>query len=133
MSEKLGPIRYGEREEMMFLGRAISEYRNYSDKMAEVIDGEVHRVVDEAYKHCHRLLDEHWEKLALVADVLLDVETIDATQFNALMQGENPFENQENEPKLVVRPTVPERKPEPVEPQRHHGDLDLGNSLPAPA
>ena len=75
MSEKLGPIRYGEHEEMMFLDRSISEHRNYSDKVAQEIDEEVKRLVDEAHKRCRELLMENWDAMKRVAERLLEVET----------------------------------------------------------
>src|SRR5690606_24919450 len=66
MSEKLGPIRYGEREEMMFLNRSFSEHRNYSDKVAQEIDEEVKRLVDEAHNRCRELLMENWDAMKRV-------------------------------------------------------------------
>ncbi|HQY92528.1 MAG: ATP-dependent zinc metalloprotease FtsH [Caldilinea sp.] len=93
MSERLGPIRYGEREEMMFLNRSFSEHRNYSDKIAQEIDEEVKSLVDEAHSRCHQVLSENWEALTRVATRLLEVETINSTEFGALMRGETPVEN----------------------------------------
>ncbi len=91
MSDKLGPIRYGEREEMTFLNRSFSEHRNYSDKIAQQIDEEVRDLVDEAHQRCTQLLTTHWEKMVILSNVLLDVETVNRTEFEALMRGESPF------------------------------------------
>ncbi len=88
MSEKLGPIRYGEREEMVFLGRQLSEHRNYSDKIAQQIDEEVHALVEDAHQRCHVILDQHWEKLEMLVKRLLEIETINAPEFEAIMRGE---------------------------------------------
>ncbi|MFO7634918.1 MAG: ATP-dependent zinc metalloprotease FtsH [Caldilinea sp.] len=95
MSERLGPIRYGEREEMMFLNRAFSEHRNYSDKVAQAIDEEVKRLVDEAHTNCHQLLSEHWAALERVAIRLLEAETLNSAEFEALMRGEMREESSE--------------------------------------
>ena len=81
MSEKLGPIRYGEREELMFLNRSFAEHRNYSDKVAQEIDEEIHRIVEDAHQRCHTALNEHWPAMVQVANRLLEVETINATEF----------------------------------------------------
>ena len=74
MSEKLGPIRYGESDELVFLGREISERRNYSDRIAQQIDEEVRELVDEAHRRCHQLLNDYWDKLELVTHYLLEVK-----------------------------------------------------------
>lgn len=132
MSDRLGPIRYGEREELVFLGREISERRNYSDKVAQAIDEEVRLFVDEAHERCRQLLSEHWDKVQLVAVSLLDVETLDAEQFAALMRGENPF-TQEEEPRGPhVRSA--DQPGEPVRgDKRTDSGLELGGAVPTPA
>ena len=134
MSEKLGPVRYGEREDLVFLGREISERRNYSDKVAQEIDEEIHRLVDEAHQRCHQLLSNHWDKVDLVATTLLEVETIDAQQFAALMRGENPFQTPETPagPRQTATGTRPDEPMRGSE-KRNDGTVDLGGTLPAPA
>ncbi len=134
MSETLGPIRYGEREDLVFLGRQISEHRNYSDRVAQEIDEEVRRMVDEAHSRCHELLAAHWEKMVLLAGYLQEVETIEAPEFEALMRGENPFD--QPEPPAAQRrvgkadPTADKQlRPSDQKPD----GLDLGGTLPAPA
>jgi cell division protease FtsH len=133
MSEKMGPIRYGEREELVFLGRQFSEHRNYSDKVAEDIDSEVHRVVEEAHQRCHDLLNQHWDKMTLVSNRLLQIETINAAEFEALMRGEHPVEPVER----PAKPNLPAREPKQDEHARadKRGDsgVDLGGTVPAPA
>ncbi len=91
MSEQLGPIRYGEREELMFMNRSFAEHRNYSDMVAQQIDEEVHKLVEEAHQRCHQVLSEHWDAMMRVADRLLEVETINAEEFAALMRNEEPL------------------------------------------
>ncbi|MEZ4719386.1 MAG: ATP-dependent zinc metalloprotease FtsH, partial [Caldilineaceae bacterium] len=71
MSEKLGPIQYGQRDDMLFLGRSISEHRNYSDKVAQQIDEEVSRLVDEAHTACREILSTHWDEVESLAQALL--------------------------------------------------------------
>lgn len=87
MSDELGPRVYGEKQEMVFLGREISEQRDYSDAIAQKIDEEVRFIIDEAYEQAKSILVTNQDKLALIAKTLLDVETLDAAEFIALMEG----------------------------------------------
>ncbi|MDZ4277536.1 MAG: cell division protein FtsH, partial [Dehalococcoidia bacterium] len=77
MSERLGPRTFGRKEEMIFLGREISEQRNYSEKVAEEIDEEVHRLIDKAYHTAKQVLTEHRAKLDELVQVALEQETIE--------------------------------------------------------
>ncbi len=130
MSDAMGPIRYGEREETTFLNRSYSERRNYSDKVAQSIDEEVRRLVDDAHQRCHQLLTTHWDKMVVLSNALLDVETINRPEFEALMRGENPFPPSSKPPrqKTSQREYKEEESPRDIKP-----GLDLGGSLPAPA
>ena len=87
MSDRLGPMVYGKKEELVFLGREIGEQRDYSESVAEEIDEEVRRIVSASYERARTVLNEHREKLDLVAKTLLDVETLDREEFNKLMEG----------------------------------------------
>src|SRR5258708_5212713 len=77
MSEKLGPLAFGQREEMVFLGRDLGEQRNYSEEVAGEIDEEVHRIVSTAYARAHAILTEHRADMVKLAEHLKEVETID--------------------------------------------------------
>ena len=69
---------YGDRQEMVFLGREISEQRDYSDAVAEQIDLQVRAIIDNEYKRVHEILGANRDKLELIAKTLLDVETLEA-------------------------------------------------------
>ena len=84
MSDKLGPMVYGQKEELVFLGREISEQRDYSEAVAQEIDREVQRIVNEAYKTAKEILETHKDKLIAVAEKLLEVETISNEEFEAI-------------------------------------------------
>jgi cell division protease FtsH len=84
MSNELGPMVYGQKEELIFLGREISEQRDYSESIAEQIDREVRKIVDEAYKQAKSLVKKHRAELDAVAKKLLEVETITREDFEAL-------------------------------------------------
>ncbi|GAB4154141.1 MAG: ATP-dependent zinc metalloprotease FtsH [Candidatus Promineifilaceae bacterium] len=90
MSQDLGLRVYGERQELVFLGREISEQRDYSDAVAEKIDEEVRLIIDEQYRCAHRILSENRDKLELIARKLLEVESLEAEEFVALMEGHDP-------------------------------------------
>ncbi|MBM3139585.1 MAG: ATP-dependent zinc metalloprotease FtsH [Chloroflexi bacterium] len=77
MSDRLGPRTFGKRDSMIFLGRDISEQRDYSERTAEEIDDEVRRLVDEAHDRCRRVLAAHRDKLDELAGALVEVETLE--------------------------------------------------------
>ena len=118
MSERLGPRTFGKREEMVFLGREISEQRNYSEKVAEEIDEEVRRIVDEAYQSASKVLVERRAKLDQIAKHLVEVETIEgealATLFAAPVDEElTTAEEPEGEPEQPKKPKKKESRTEP--------------------
>ena len=84
MSEKLGPRTFGKREELIFLGREITEQRDYSDSVAEVIDSEVRSLLDAAYQTSKRLLTANVSMLTKLAKYLLDHETVEGDTLNEL-------------------------------------------------
>jgi len=84
MSREMGPMVYGQKEELIFLGREISEQRDYSEAVAEQIDAEVRRLVNEAYQQARQILIEYRDKLDAVAQRLLEVETISREEFERI-------------------------------------------------
>ncbi len=84
MSKKLGPLTFGDKEELIFLGRQLSEQRNYSEEVAEQIDFEVRRFVDEAHQVALQILRDNIDKLKIIANRLLEEETLDANEFAAI-------------------------------------------------
>ena len=84
MSNQLGTMVYGQKEELIFLGREISEQRDYSEAVAEQIDAEVRKIVDESYKKAREIIREYRDKLDAVANRLLEVETITRDEFEKL-------------------------------------------------
>ncbi len=84
MSEKLGPLAFGRRDELIFLGRQIAEERNYSEDIARRIDEEVHEIIDRAYRRAKDILTTHRAKLDEVAEKLIAQETIEGEEFERL-------------------------------------------------
>jgi cell division protease FtsH len=85
MSENLGPLAYGKKEEQIFLGREIAQHRDYSEQTAQKIDGEVQRIVTLAYQKTSGLIKDNIETLHLMAKTLLEKETLDAKDIDAIM------------------------------------------------
>jgi cell division protease FtsH len=85
MSEKLGPRTFGHKEELVFLGREISEQRDYSEKIAEEIDEEVRQIIDEAHELARKIIRDNRAKLDQLAHKILEVETLEGEALLALM------------------------------------------------
>jgi cell division protease FtsH len=100
MSETLGPMVYGQKEELIFLGREISEQRDYSEAIAEQIDREVRRLVNEAFDRSRAILREHRDALDRIATRLLEVETISRDEFEQLFPA--PVPKRRSTPVLVT-------------------------------
>ena len=84
MSEKLGPLQFGQVQSQVFLGRDLNNEQNYSDAIAYDIDLEIQRIIKECYDRAKQILTENREKLNLIAETLLEIETLDAEQINSL-------------------------------------------------
>ncbi|HWJ78947.1 MAG TPA: ATP-dependent zinc metalloprotease FtsH [Niallia sp.] len=84
MSEKLGPLQFGQVQSQVFLGRDLNNEQNYSDAIAYDIDLEIQRIIKESYDRAKQILTENREKLNLIAETLLEIETLDAEQINSL-------------------------------------------------
>jgi cell division protease FtsH len=87
MSETMGPLTFGKKEEQIFLGREIAQHSDYSEDTALKIDAEVRRIIGDQYKHCTALLREHKQRLIDIADALLAREVLDADQVRRLAYG----------------------------------------------
>ncbi len=106
MSDKLGPMVFGQKEELVFLGKELGEQRDYSEAVAQEIDGEVRHLVSAAHDKARDILSQHRDKLDLVAHKLVEIETLDVKQFNALMTGQ-PMEPSQTTP--TAPPAAPAR------------------------
>ncbi len=99
MSTEMGPRVYGQKEEMIFLGREISEQRDYSEAVAEQIDAEVRKIVDDSYKLSRKLLTKYRKQLDAVAQKLLEVETLTREDFEAIFPP--PFPKKSGTPQIA--------------------------------
>lgn len=85
MSDELGPLTFGKRQDTVFLGRDISQERNYSEAIAYAIDKEARAIMDEAYNRARQILSDHIDALHQVAAILIEKETIEAVDFYRIM------------------------------------------------
>jgi cell division protease FtsH len=90
MSEKMGPLTYGSKEEQVFLGRDISNQKNFSDETAKLIDQEVKSLVMGGYKKAHEIITTHRDSLEKMALALLDRETLNAKEIKEIIDGKGP-------------------------------------------
>jgi cell division protease FtsH len=117
MSPTMGPLTFGKKEEQIFLGREISQHRDYSEATAIRIDEEVRRIVEEGYKRAWNILESNRDALVRLAEALLEYETLDNSDIVAIIKGE-PIEKKaapvgaDSQGKPVVEP-VPDRAPLP--------------------
>jgi len=129
MSEKLGPRVFGHDHGMPFLGREFSSEPDYSDEIAREIDDEIRRIVEGAHQVAKDMLSEHRESLTVISELLLDRETIEREQFEALLAGKTPEEVfGPDETKSGTGITAPERPELPGATDRG----GLGTRLPRP-
>ncbi len=119
MSDTLGPLTYGKKEEAIFLGKEFNRHQDYSEATALKIDAEVKRIVTEQYERAARILTEKRATLVNVAEALLEHEVLDAPQLKQLMAGE----------RLELKPVAKTPLP-PREAKRDEGERKPGILLP---
>ena len=103
MSEKLGPISFGSRQEQVFLGRDMGRDRNYSEEVAQIIDQEVRRIVEDAYQKTEEILTTHMDELHTIANALLEFETIDSVDMKYLLaDGRMPTAEEKKEAEIAA-------------------------------
>ena len=120
MSERLGPRSFGRKEELIFLGREISEQRDYSEKVAEEIDEEVRHLIDQAYHKAKDVLSEHRAKLDEIVLRILEDETLEGDELTRLLEapvGQAPPPSSEEPPATPPSEEVPPVEPESTKPQ----------------
>ncbi len=136
MSEKLGPRTFGKREEMIFLGREISEQRDYSDRVAEEIDAEVHSLLEEAYALAKHTLEAANDKLHQVAKYLIEHETVEGDILQALFSSEAPTGAMTNTGQLKKKTSIEEETKAKSATRKRRtpkGSASGPNTAPAPA
>lgn len=108
MSEKLGPLTYGAKEEEIFLGREVTRHRDFSEDTANVIDDEVKKIVSSCMKRADKILSENIDKLHRLANALLEREILDGDEIDKIIRGETlpPIERKNGNGQTVSAPQV---------------------------
>ena len=122
MSDRLGPMIFGEHQEQIFLGKQLGSERNYGEAVATIIDEEMHKYLDEAYNDTMETLTAHIDVLKAMAKALLDVETINSEQVKNLFKYHSIYppeeepgqENNDNNESGLSAPDLPPRGPAPL-------------------
>ena len=118
MSEKLGPITFGDDNDEVFLGMQYSHVRNYSEEIAAEIDKEVNRIITEQYARTEKILTEHMDSLHLVANALLEREKLEGDEFKTLLEtGSLPAESDEAAEQTDVQVSEPAEAEQSAEAQ----------------
>ena len=117
MSEVLGPLSFGKRDELIFLGREIGEQRNYSDDVAKTIDEEVRAIIDRGYTRAMEVLTEHKNRLTGLAERLVADETVDSEEFEKLFSDLPPKATLHGMPRIIAPGTSGGTSPGPTAPQ----------------
>ena len=86
MSDKVGPICYGQKDEPIFLGKEIATHKDYSDKTAQLVDEEIHGIIAAQYERAIKVLTEQKDKLILLSETLFEKETLDAKEIMELTE-----------------------------------------------
>jgi len=111
MSDKLGPLRYNDNQEEVFLGHAVTQTKNVSEATAKVIDEEIRRIVDAADIKCREIISKNIDQLHAIANALLEYETLSGDEVKASMRGESIVrpsnDDDRGEPQDGVRSSVP--------------------------
>jgi cell division protease FtsH len=120
MSEKLGPLAYGQREEEIFIGRQITRHKNYSEDTAVTIDDEIKRIVVGCVKRAEKILTDNMDTLHRLAAALLEREILDGNEIDAVIRGEDlpPSGRTNGQPSVPAQqPKDSGPKPASLEPQ----------------
>jgi len=132
MSDKLGMVLYGDSDDYVFLGKEISQNKTYSEQTAQQIDTEVRRLIDEGYKLAKSLIEENRDKLDLIANALLEYETLDGKQVEDIVRT-GKFIPTERPPDIDPPSGADAATPTPGTPKGGKPKLDDGLGDPAPA
>lgn len=108
MSDKLGPITYGENSQEVFLGHSVAQHKNVSEATAQLIDEEVRRIVEEGYKRAENILTKHRNHLELLAKTLLEYETLSGDEINTLLkEGKLDRAKYASGPEMLLSSSIP--------------------------
>jgi cell division protease FtsH len=110
MSDKLGPLSYGENDQEVFLGHSVTTHKNVSEQTSKTIDEEVRLIVDTAYRRAMKTLTDHLDQLHMLAKGLLEFETLSGDEIHQLMRGETVKRDVGSDDAGGGKPSTPPRR-----------------------
>jgi cell division protease FtsH len=110
MSDKLGPLLYGEPTQEVFLGHSVTQHKNMSDRTAQLVDEEIRRIVDESYVAARVILSEHIDQMHALAAALLEYETLSGDDIQSLMRGDPIVRDDRDANPAPPKPATPGRR-----------------------
>ena len=112
MSDALGPLTFGQKEEQIFLGKEMARHRDYSESTAILIDDEIRLIVNQNFERAHSIIEENRETVSKIAEALLERETLDAVQIETIIEGKDLPKMEAGNNKSSTEPEDPGNKPD---------------------
>jgi cell division protease FtsH len=133
MSDKLGPLAYGDNEEEVFLGHSIARQQNLSDETQKLVDDEIHRIVDEGYETAVKIVKKHIKQLHTIANGLLEYETLSGPEIKDLLDGKPPVRDIDLDSTATGGPSAVPTAGKAKKPKKGKGgEPDTGGMEPQP-
>jgi len=132
MSDKLGPLAYGENEDEVFLGHSVARHQSLSDETQKLVDEEIYRIVDEGYDYASKLIENNVDKLHIIANGLLEYETLSGQEIQDLLEGKPPIREFEAEAASEPRKRASAVPSAGKKKRSRGGEPDTGGMEPQP-
>ncbi len=117
----LGPVTFGERDDLIFLGRDLAMHKNFSEKTAELIDAEVKKIINRNFNRTKELLEKHRDKLINVAKALLEKEVLTSEELEEIIKGKKIAEGKKASLTSKVKEEKPKKEPKKIQPLKKPG------------
>ncbi len=117
----LGPVTFGERDDLIFLGKELAMHKNFSEKTAELIDAEVKKIINRNYNRTKELLEKHRDKLIDVAKALLEKEVLTSEELEEIIKGEKISKGKKASLTSKVKEEKPKKEPKKIQPLKKPG------------
>ena len=117
----LGPLTFGERDDLVFLGRDLAMHKNFSEKTAEMIDAEVKKIITRNYNRTQQLLEKNKDKLIRVAKALLEKEVLDSEELTAIIKGKKVVKSKKEPPAATANKEQTKKEDKKLQPLKKPG------------
>jgi cell division protease FtsH len=117
----LGPVTFGERDDLVFLGRDLAMHKNFSEKTAEMIDAEVKKIINRNFSRTKELLEKHRDKLIKVAKALLEKEVLTSEELDEIIKGKKIAKGKKASLTSKIKEEKPKKEPKKIQPLKKPG------------